>query len=449
MFSKDVFKNLAIFMIGFGIVMGIVFPFFVLVATSVSADVVLTPLFFTMCITAGFLVGLFNIFLAKRIVGKKLTRLSQHMGYVEKRLQAKSDSLLIDDFEDENCYLKTDSNDVIGESTKAFNSLVKSLSNAFKSETAVRKFTEMLSSRLNLDELASEALDKLMENLNAVGGAIIIEKDGELGLLSSSGINMPEEIIKNNVVWTVIKNRKRLLIDFPKDIELSGVIINYRPKAILVEPILYKDIVLGVVVLATVVEFSPEMQNNIKLFGQGLALAFKNAITHDQLQRLAANDPLTGIYNRRFGLSRFKEEFGRAVKSNTPLGVLMFDIDRFKNINDTYGHLAGDRALISITKAAKLCLREGDIFLRYGGEEFLIVLPGASVYDATQIAERLRRTVEDTEIHNYQQNIRATISIGGASYPEHNTEDYLSLIDICDKKLFTAKDSGRNIAIVG
>lgn len=202
------------------------------------------------------------------------------------------------------------------------------------------------------------------------------------------------------------------------------------------------------VVLATVEESTNEMQNNMQLFGQGLALAFKNAITHDQLQRLAANDPLTGIFNRRFGLLRLKEEFSRAIKNNTPLGVIMFDIDHFKEINDTYGHLVGDKVLVSLAKAAKMALREGDIFMRYGGEEFLIVLPGASISDITQIAERLRHIVEDTEIHNYLQTIKITISIGGTSYPEHNVDDYLSLINITDKKLFQAKDSGRNILIV-
>lgn len=448
MFTKKVFKDLAIFMIGFGVVIGIVFPFFIVLATKAPTDLILTPLFFGMCIAAGFLVGLFNIFLARKIVGKKLNQLSRHMGYVEKRLIDKTTSQKNDDFDDEKCYITIDSEDVIGDSAKAFNALVKSLSNAFKSEQEVRKFTELLSSRLELDQLADEALNKLIENLKAVGGAIIIEKEGDLSILSSFGINMPEEIINNNIIWHVIKNQKRMLIDFPENITLSGVLVNYRPKSVLLEPILYKEIVLGVVVLATVVEFTNEMQNNMQLFGQGLALAFKNAITHDQLQRLAANDPLTGIFNRRFGLSRLKDEFSRAVKFNLPIGVLMFDIDHFKKINDTYGHLVGDKVLICLAKVAKTTLREGDIFLRYGGEEFLIVLPGASLTDVSQMAERLRHTVEDTEIHNYLQTIKITISIGGTSYPEHNVDDYLSLINNSDKKLFQAKEAGRNISIV-
>lgn len=448
MITKKVFKDLAIFMIGFGMIIGIIFPFFVVLATDVPSNVILTPLFFIMCITAGFLVGLFNIFLARKVVGNKLGQMSHHMGYVEKRLNEKTNNQNNDTFEDESCYLKMNLDDNFGECAQAFNALVKSLSNSFKSETAVRNFTELLSSRLELDQLADESLNKLIDNLNAVGGAIIIEKESELCVLSSFGINKPEEMIQNDLLWRVIKDQKRMLVNLPDNILLSGVIVDYRPKSILIEPILYKEVVLGVIVLATVVEFSSEMQNNLRQFGQGLALAFKNAITHDQLQRLAANDPLTGIFNRRFGLSRLKDEFTRAVKTNVPIGVLMFDIDHFKDINDTYGHLVGDKVLVSLTQAAKISLREGDIFLRYGGEEFLVVLPGASLSDVVQIAERLRHTISDTEIHNYLQTIRITISIGGTSYPEHNVDDYLSLINIVDKKLYQAKESGRNIAVV-
>jgi diguanylate cyclase (GGDEF)-like protein len=448
MLTKNVFKNLAVFMLGFGAMIGIVFPFFVLLFINVDKNIVLTPLFFSMCIAAGLLVGLFNIFLAKKIVGKKLKQLHTHMGYIEKRINDKAACPLKEGFEDDKCFIKLDSDDVIGDCAEAFNSLVRSLAKAFRSEAAVRNFTEMLSSKLDLDELGAEALDKLIENMNAAGGAIIVDKEGELSVLSSFGINMPEKMIENNIVWSVIKNRKRLVIHLPEDISLSSAIVSYRPKTVLIEPILYKEIVLGVVVLATVVEFSEEMQKNIQLFGQGLALAFKNAITHDQLQRLAANDPLTGIYNRRFGLSRLKEEFARAVKTDMPLGIIMFDIDHFKNVNDTYGHLVGDRVLISLTRAAKSTLREGDVFLRYGGEEFLVVLPGASMADVKQLSERLRRIVEDTEIQNQQQTLRITVSVGGTSYPERNVEDHLALINIADKQLFEAKESGRNYCVI-
>jgi len=122
---------------------------------------------------------------------------------------------------------------------------------------------------------------------------------------------------------------------------------------------------------------SPEAGAVLNATLPGLAVALNNSLNHQDLQRVAALDPLTGVYNRRFGLQRLTEEFGRSVRSGDPLGVLMLDLDHFKAVNDTYGHLVGDRVLQTVVRAARQILREGDVLLRYGGEEFIIVLPGA------------------------------------------------------------------------
>ncbi|HKM29420.1 MAG TPA: GGDEF domain-containing protein, partial [Bacilli bacterium] len=136
--------------------------------------------------------------------------------------------------------------------------------------------------------------------------------------------------------------------------------------------------------------------------------------------------------------------FGRAVRLSLPIAVLMADIDFFKSVNDTYGHLVGDRVLIQIAQLAKKAVREGDIVIRYGGEEFMAILPGASQTDARQIAERLRRTVEETVIHHGGQEIKVTISIGINSFPENDVTNVNELIDAADKALYKAKETGRN-----
>lgn len=107
------------------------------------------------------------------------------------------------------------------------------------------------------------------------------------------------------------------------------------------------------IILASAAGFKDEVRSRLDLFCQGMALALNNALTYDRLQTLAALDPLTGIYNRRFGMTRLHEEFTRAVRTTGPLGVMMFDIDHFKKVNDTYGHLAGDRVLIQVAKIAR------------------------------------------------------------------------------------------------
>jgi len=447
MITKKVFSDMAIFMIGFGAVIGIIFPFFVAI-TGVPGEMVLTPTFFILCISAGIIVGLVNIFLAKKIVGKKLITLSTHMKKVEAKLNNITRSQNITDCADDKCMIAVDSEDEIGESAQAFNSLVKSLSNAFKLEIEVRDFTEMLSSYLELEKLAQESLNQLMRNLNAQAGAVILEDSGEITLLSSYGIKSPQSILDSDLIWKVIKTKERVVVEIPEDIEITGILTDFRPKSVIVEPILYKDAMLGAVVLGASHSISDSSFEDIGLFGRGLALAFKNAITHDQLQRLAANDPLTGILNRRFGMTRLNDEFARSIRSNSPLGVIMFDIDHFKKINDTYGHLIGDKVLIKLTQVSKEALREGDVFVRYGGEEFLIVMPGASTSDVFNIAEKLRHLVEDFAISHKSQIIKITISLGGVSYPDYSAKEINELIGAADRNLYRAKNEGRNKTII-
>ena len=180
----------------------------------------------------------------------------------------------------------------------------------------------------------------------------------------------------------------------------------------------------------------------------GLAVALNNSLNHEDLQRVAALDPLTGVYNRRFGLQRLTEEFGRSIRSGDPLGVLMLDLDHFKAVNDTYGHLVGDRVLQTVVRAARQVLREGDVLLRYGGEEFVIVLPGAGRDDLVQMAERVRRAVAEAEITEAGQRIPVTVSIGGSGLPDKNATNPQDLIVVADAAMYTSKESGRDRCVI-
>ncbi len=182
----------------------------------------------------------------------------------------------------------------------------------------------------------------------------------------------------------------------------------------------------------------------MSLFCRGLGLALNNAIAHDRLRRLAALDPLTGVFNRRFGMSRLQEEYSRAIRMSTPLGVMMLDLDHFKSVNDTYGHMVGDRILKLMVTCVRKVLREGDVLIRYGGEEFMAVFPGASLADLRDLGERIRRIIEETTLAVGDQTVHVTASIGGASYPEHEVERVESLVQSADAALYTAKEGGRN-----
>ena len=158
-----------------------------------------------------------------------------------------------------------------------------------------------------------------------------------------------------------------------------------------------------------------------------------------EFAQLSVTDPLTGLLNRRYIEERLSEEINRSGRTGEPLSFLMIDVDQFKSYNDTYGHPAGDEALRIVGGILKENLRGADVAVRYGGEEFSVLLPGTNTTEAAAIAERIRRHVDATDFPKR----KVTISIGLASISgELNTVDVL--IDAADKALFRAKEGGRN-----
>lgn len=348
----------------------------------------------------------------------------------------------------DHCLIKVDSDDEIGESAQAFNELVMAQSLSLKTQAALRSFTEMLASQLEVDALTDRALQRLLKHVNAPAGAILIESDGELRVSASHGVRTPAALIESDHVRRALRTETLQRVAIPHHVVVEGILADFRPHEIVADPILYKDILLGVIVLASSAGFTDDEQIRLHLFRQGLALALNNALTYDRLQRLAALDPLTGAYNRRFGLARLHEEFGRAVRSTAPLGIIMLDIDHFKHVNDAYGHLAGDRVLSRVVRMARSAMREGDVMVRYGGEEFLAILPAASRDDAQQAAERIRRIVENAVMRDAGEPIRVTISAGIVAYPETDVESETDLVQRADQALYQAKETGRNRVIV-
>lgn len=441
--TKRVFDDLAIWMVGFGMFIGIVFPYF-MILMGVSRAISLSWWFRVACILAGLFVGGVNIILARRVVGKRLRLLANRMVGIEGNLKAVSGKNEPFDCSGMKCYIPVDSADAIGESAQAFNKMVDTLSRSMHTEISIRTYTQMLTNHLETDKLCRHALDSLMQISRAQGGAILVEDSGEMRLLSSFGIRKPEVLLDNQLLLNVLKTETRNIVDIPEGILLDGVVTDFRPRVSILEPIKYKQIPMGIIVLVSGTLFQEEMLETLDLFSRSLALALHNAIVHDQVQKLAAIDPLTGIYNRRFGMTRLHEEFVRAVQIESALGVLMLDLDHFKGINDTYGHSIGDRVIRQVSNIARNALREGDILVRLGGDEFLAVLLGASLNDVSLTAERIRRQVDEHVITIGDQHVHVTVSIGGVSFPEKDVNGELDLIETADRALYHAKNSGRN-----
>jgi two-component system cell cycle response regulator len=168
------------------------------------------------------------------------------------------------------------------------------------------------------------------------------------------------------------------------------------------------------------------------------------AVYHDELHNLANLDGLTGIYNRKYLMDYLSNEFKRCKNLSVPLSFILFDLDHFKNVNDTYGHLAGDYVLKETSKIiSSTVLRSNDIFGRYGGEEFSVILGETPILRSTEIAERIRHAVAN---HNFEydgKKLPITISIGVSSITD-STQSYEELIAETDKLLYKAKSNGRN-----
>ncbi len=445
--TRHVFVDLAIWMVGFALAAGVITPFFV-VALGVDAEQVLTLPFFIATHVVGLIVGIMNVALAAMVFQPRLSLLHRRMHSVEKDLREAMYSGDLTSPELDKLHIEVDTNDEIGNSAEAFNDMVTTLARAREVEAALGNFSQVLSENLEFTPLTKNALDLLLQYTGSAAGAILVQENGELRAAANHGLVGVDALGTSMQVRRALGGSKSQHLVIPGDLMVEGVVINFRPREVIVVPVEYNQAAFGCVALATADQFAPDVLRLLDLFRQGLALALHNSLAHEKLQQIAAMDPLTGLYNRRFGLTRLHEEFTRASRTGGEIGVLIFDLDHFKKVNDTYGHLVGDRVLIRVASTAKRVFREGDILVRYGGEEFYAILPGAAVSDTREIAERLRHMVEETEVHDGEQTIGVTVSVGVTGFPEYNADKEEELIKRADEALYTAKKNGRNQVVV-
>jgi len=190
-------------------------------------------------------------------------------------------------------------------------------------------------------------------------------------------------------------------------------------------------------------EYNYFVKTNL-LFLSGL-LAFLLSEEISELQR----DPLTGLLTRRALEEIYKNVMELSLITGEPFGVAFLDIDNFKKVNDTYGHEAGDKVLSHISKVIKKVLRKSDYLFRYGGEEFVIILPATSQKDLQRILEKIRKKVAEEKINVDNNTIRVTVSIGGVVVQERHFIPLSEVIKEADRLMYQAKKSGKNTVIVG
>ncbi len=205
-------------------------------------------------------------------------------------------------------------------------------------------------------------------------------------------------------------------------------------------PLLSREHVVGVLTITsnTPESFTNDTLDLLQLIATTIALDIENI----RLRRISVTDKLTGAFNREFLDNQLPSSIRESLKKREPLSVIMFDVDHFKDVNDTHGHATGDEVLRLLAKRLKSSSRGRDRLVRYGGEEFLLLLPGASLKTATEIAERIRKQFESRPIALENLNLPIRLSAGVAEH--HALESAADLYGRADTALYVAKRNGRN-----
>ncbi|MEW5954467.1 MAG: sensor domain-containing diguanylate cyclase [Bacillota bacterium] len=275
-----------------------------------------------------------------------------------------------------------------------------------------------------------------------------LNSSGEFSVVASSRQNFSDfKLDLGNVITTKLVEEKEpvAIKNTLRDKCLTSDFLNrFYLKSVLLAPVVAQGRTTGLVLIESskIREFNHYEMNLIMLASSQMGICLENARLYERMEELARYDELTGIYNRRAFHEVAEAELGQSQRKNIRLSLVMVDIDHFKQINDHWGHQVGDQVLIQLAELMKQTLRADDSVCRFGGEEFVIILPGADCSTALQVAERIRRAVEGA---NWRDGLKVTVSAGVASYPE-NGDNLTELMKNADRALYQAKSGGRNQA---
>lgn len=318
---------------------------------------------------------------------------------------------------------------------------------------------KVLSSTLNLEELLRISIDMFLETVWANKGVLMLMSEGNFSLEVKAVKGIEGEELKSlekdpGEVWAmgILTKEKRPILAQEAAGKMgfqSHSTVDRRLKFAVYIPMLKEGEIYGAVKIGPKINGEPFTENDLEFFstlGSQAVIAFENA----RLYSLAITDSITKLYIHRYFQLRLDEEVKRSQRYNSALTLLMCDIDHFKEINDTYGHQQGDVILKEVSLILRRNVRATDIACRYGGEEFVIILPETTQSDAKIVAERIRKDVATFEFPSLTQKqpfIHCTISIGVAGFPL-NANDKDELIQKADSSMYRAKGAGRNKVVL-
>ncbi|MBN2264705.1 MAG: diguanylate cyclase [Candidatus Aminicenantes bacterium] len=318
----------------------------------------------------------------------------------------------------------------------------------------LRKAGLTLSSKLDFEQISALILDLLRRVIPYDIGAFMTIEGTELRLAAikrpKDSLNLIGETfpVTGSRLCNMAVQKKQPLIS-----AISGpdeVLLPLRPDqaihSFLGAPVVLRERVTGLLALYNSGgrAFTEEDARVAELFASQVAIALDNSRRVELMEKQAVTDELTGLYNRRAFGTMGEREVGRARRYQRPLALILFDIDHFKDVNDSYGHLMGDHVLVVLTRLITKTTRATDIVCRYGGEEFIVLMPEAGLEEGLAMAERLRQEISRMTVVTTEGTLSLTVSLGVAALRREEDENLESLIARADRAMYQAKAAGRN-----
>jgi diguanylate cyclase (GGDEF)-like protein len=322
----------------------------------------------------------------------------------------------------------------------------------------LKELTEKLSLCLSLED-TSNTLSVEVAKLFGHKDVVVIlylfhSTTGELGISSSQKGQMQVNLkAKKGDIFDqfVVKTLHPLLVedvgtDFRFDMDKMDMEDKRPIRSLISTPLIVGEKTLGILRVDSTKphQFSTDDLRFLRTIADLTSIAIENAQLYEHLEKMAIKDGLTGLYLRRHMMERFQEEISREIRRGRELSFLMIDLDRFKQYNDSFGHMAGDIVLKTVAQILEEHFKHpGELVCRYGGEEFCVLLPDCPKTKAVQLANELRKKIEGREIILRRQKTHVTVSIGVAAFPK-DAKAMEDLIFKADEALYQAKETGRN-----
>ncbi len=336
--------------------------------------------------------------------------------------------------------ISVEGEDLVSGLTKEFNYFIKKLYENELLDSYQRQLARVFANLYTVKQLSEQIFTFLFSKFGISALAVFTR---ELDRVENVACINFKECEVSDIIKSSMSLKELKLINMKAKVEL---LTDVEVDEILVVPISVESWE-GLLVLAKPNKFRGFELKFLRRMKDMMAQAFRNAHNYERLQRESAFDSLTELYNRRFGMRKLKELVSLAKREKKPLSIAMVDIDDFKKVNDTFGHLAGDYILREIARIIRENIRESDLAMRYGGEEFLVALYDADEELSCSVLERIRSIIEEHGFTFEGNRIDVTVSIGVAAfYPEERVA-INEVVERADRSLYEAKRLGKNRVI--